>query len=104
MDWFGLQLDDGWELMLYRLRRGSPPAGPADPAAGLVDPASRATLIAPDGTTRVMPLPAWSFVETATWTSPASGIRYPSAWRLRYPAAESADLPGMPHLIALTHL
>ena len=22
-DWFGLQLDDGWELMLYRLRRQS---------------------------------------------------------------------------------
>jgi predicted secreted hydrolase len=105
-DWFGLQLDDGWELMLYRLRRSSSQAGPAGlpapgaaaasatdpahPAAGLADPASRATLIAPDGTTRVMPLSAWQFVETATWTSPATGIRYPSAWRLRYPAAGAA--------------
>jgi predicted secreted hydrolase len=78
-DWFALQLDDGWELMLYRLRRRA--------GAGLVDPASRATLIAPDGHATVLPPAAWRLAATAFWTSPATGIRYPSAWSLSLPAA-----------------
>ena len=38
-DWFGLQLDDGWEVMLYLLRHQD----------GTVDPASSGTLIDPQG-------------------------------------------------------
>jgi predicted secreted hydrolase len=88
-DWFALQLDDGWELMLYRLRRRTGTA--ADPAV-LADPASRATLIAPDGRTQVLPPGAWTLAETAAWTSPASGTRYPAAWRLSLPAAGGPPL------------
>lgn len=97
-DWFALQLDDGWELMLYRLRRG-PPAPPgagatrraAVPAAAdQIDPASLATWIAPDGHTQTFPLAALRFAEIDHWTSPASRTRYPSGWRLTQPGAGPA--------------
>ncbi|HEV3078053.1 MAG TPA: lipocalin-like domain-containing protein [Thermoanaerobaculia bacterium] len=123
-DWFGLQLDDGWELMLYRLRR-RPPAAPAGAATPLrapatgesraghrtefqpavaeqADPASLATLIAPDGRTTRLPLSSVQFAATGAWTSPASHARYPSGWRLRLPGAGSAalDLTVQPLLAA----
>ncbi|MBV8202331.1 MAG: carotenoid 1,2-hydratase [Acidobacteria bacterium] len=113
-DWFALQLDDGWELMLYRLRRrppavaaaggaaaGVPPrATAAAAAADLADPASLVTLIAPDGGTERFPLAALRFAATATWTSPASHVRYPAGWRLTLPAAGLAafDLGVQPLL------
>lgn len=76
-DWFALQFDDETELMVYRLRRTD---GSADPlsAGTLVDEAGVATpLAAADVTTAV----------TETWTSPASGIRYPVAWSMTVPSA-----------------
>jgi len=88
-DWFALQLDDGWELMLYRLRR-RPPAAAAAGAADQADPASLATLIAPDGRTTRVPLSAVQFAATGAWTSPASQVRYPSGWRLTLPGAGPA--------------
>ena len=45
-DWFSLQLDDGWEVMLYLLRHKD----------GTVDPASSGTLIDPQGQTRHLKL------------------------------------------------
>ena len=97
-DWFALQLDDGWELMLYRLRR-RPPAAAAG-AADLADPASLATLIAPDGRTTRYPLAALHFTATGAWTSLASHARYPSGWRLTLPGAGPAafDLTVQPLL------
>jgi predicted secreted hydrolase len=82
-DWFSLQLDDGWELMLYRLRRRGAAA----------DPASRATLIAPNGRTTLFSLDALRLSETAHWTSPASRVRYPAGWRLALPTGGAAS-PG----------
>lgn len=82
-DWFALQLDDGWEVMLYRLRRRS---------AAAADPASRATLIAPDGRTTLFSLDALRLSETAHWTSPASRVRYPAGWRLTLPAGAGSRL------------
>ncbi|HVR09925.1 MAG TPA: lipocalin-like domain-containing protein [Thermoanaerobaculia bacterium] len=113
-DWFALQLDDGWELMIYRLRRSpgvataaasappaapAPAAPPAPPAAtGIADPASLVTLIAPDGRTYRFPLTAMRFTVTGAWTSPASHVRYPAGWRLTLPAAGPAafDLAVQP--------
>jgi len=99
-DWFALQLDDGWELMLYRLRR-RPPAAAAG-AADQADPASLATLIAPDGRTTRVPLSAVRFAATSTWISPASHVRYPSGWRLTLPGTGPAafDLTVQPLLAA----
>jgi len=71
-DWFGIQLSDGSELMLYRLRD----------AAGRATPFSSGTFVPPSGT----PVPvAWdgvAFQETARWTSPRTKATYPAGWRI----------------------
>ena len=75
-DWFSLQLDDGWEVMVYQLRL----------ADGSADPLSDGVLIDPDG--RKVPLEWGSDVRldvTGSWTSPIDGARYPSGWRLVVP-------------------
>jgi len=76
-DWFALQLDDGRELMLYRLRRRD----------GGVDPASQGTLVAADGSSRALDRDAVDALTLAHWTSPRGGTRYPARWRLRVPSA-----------------
>jgi predicted secreted hydrolase len=76
-DWLALQLDDGRDLMVYRLRRRD----------GTADARSSGTLIAVDGATR--PLAAGDVILDALdhWTSPRSRVRYPSRWRLAIPGA-----------------
>jgi predicted secreted hydrolase len=75
-DWFALQLDDGWEMMVYRLRL----------ADGGADDTSDGVLIAPDGSRSPL---AWgtevTVDETGSWTSPIDGAVYPSGWRVRVP-------------------
>ncbi len=75
-DWFALQLDGGWELMVYRLRRAD---GSASPFSGgtLVDPAGRTTTLAVGEDVRVE--------ATGSWTAP-DGATYPSGWRVSVPA------------------
>jgi predicted secreted hydrolase len=71
-DWFALQLDDGSELMLYRMRT----------ADGNATPFSSGTFVPPRGA--AVPV-AWSGVrltESARWTSPRSRARYPAGWRI----------------------
>lgn len=75
-DWLSLQLDDGRDLMLYRLRG---PVGETDFALG--------TFVAPDGTSVTLAADAWTWAPGRTWTSPRTGADYPVAWRLRVPAA-----------------
>ncbi|MBK7782482.1 MAG: carotenoid 1,2-hydratase [Ardenticatenia bacterium] len=86
-DWFSLQLDDGRDLMLFQLREHG----------GGVAASSSGSLIAADG--RVRPLGRSDFDLTVTdrWTSPRSGARYPSGWRLAIPSA-SLDLVLEPQL------
>lgn len=74
-DWFGLRLDDGRELMLYRLRR----------ADGSADPASAVTLVAEDGSARSLPLARFTFEARSTWTSPRTEAAYPASWRVACP-------------------
>ncbi|MGB0712147.1 MAG: lipocalin-like domain-containing protein [Gammaproteobacteria bacterium] len=75
-DWFSLQLDDGRDLMFYRMRRKD----------GGTDPASGGVLVARDGTST--PISARDALLTPLhhWTSDHSGRRYPVEWRLRLPA------------------
>jgi predicted secreted hydrolase len=71
-DWFALQLDDGSELMLYRMRK---PDGSATPF-------SSGTFVPPRGA--AVPI-GWNEVrltESVYWKSPRSGARYPAAWRI----------------------
>ena len=66
-DWFSLQLDDGWEVMLYLLRHQD----------GSVDPASSGTLIDPQGHARHLNLADFTVKPTGAWTSPHSQAKYP---------------------------
>jgi predicted secreted hydrolase len=75
-DWFSLQLDDGRELMLYRMRLKDDG----------VDAASSGTLIERDGATRPLALAEFAVEPTGHWTSPRGG-EYPSGWRVRVPSA-----------------
>ncbi len=72
-DWFSIQLDDNREVMLYRLRQTD----------GRTTLQSSGSLIARSGATTYLPLSAFSIESTATWVSPHTAARYPSAWRLR---------------------
>lgn len=76
-DWFALQLEDGRDLMLYRLRR----------ADGSSDPLSKGTLVGPQGESRHLALKDFDLEVRGHWESPRSGARYPSRWRLRIPSA-----------------
>jgi predicted secreted hydrolase len=86
-DWLALQLSDGWDLMLYRLRR----------VDGAADPASSGTLIAPDGSSRPLRLADFQLEGSGEWRSPRSGARYPRRWRVRVPG-EALDLDVRPLL------
>ncbi|HEX3557045.1 MAG TPA: lipocalin-like domain-containing protein [Thermoanaerobaculia bacterium] len=86
-DWFALQLSDGSDLMLYRLRRQD----------GAADPASSGTVVAPSGEARHLRLADFQIAPSGEWRSPRSGARYPARWRLRIPA-EELDLEVRPLL------
>jgi predicted secreted hydrolase len=75
-DWFALQLDDGRDLMFYRLRRRD----------GSADPFSSGTLVAADGSVKLLPLDQVQLEVVSWWTSPKSGGRYPAVWRMRIPS------------------
>ena len=71
-DWFALQLSDGSELMLYRMRLRD--------GDGAASPFSAGTFVPRSGPPRPI---AWADVSIAprsTWTSPRSGARYPAVW------------------------
>lgn len=74
-DWFGLQLEDGTVLMFAQIRTADGP-----PQAIF-----QGTLAWPDG--RQEPIRAQDFQLEALerWTSPVTGITYPSGWRVRFP-------------------
>ncbi|MGV3523096.1 MAG: lipocalin-like domain-containing protein [Candidatus Sericytochromatia bacterium] len=76
-DWFSLQLADGRELMLYQLRTRS----------GGIDSHSAGSLMAADGSSQTLKATDFTITPTDTWTSPRSGIRYPSGWRVTVPQA-----------------
>lgn len=75
-DWFAIQLDDGRELMLYRLRR----------ANGTTEPLSSGTWVERDGRSHHLPLASFTIESDRTWTSSRSGGVYPAHWRVRVPS------------------
>ena len=74
-DWLALQLADGRDVMVYRMRRQD----------GRRDPHSRATVVAADGSYRVLPMEAFRMRPTGWWQSPDTGERYPAGWDLEIP-------------------
>ena len=74
-DWLALQLDDGRDLMFYRLRRRD----------GTADPFSAGSIVDARGAARALSRDDVRIDVLGTWTSPASRVRYPSGWRLIVP-------------------
>jgi predicted secreted hydrolase len=74
-DWFSLQLDNGRELMIYRIRR----------ADGSADPFSAGTMVDVDGRPTTLKADDFKLVPGRTWKSPVTGAVYPVAWQVRLP-------------------
>lgn len=74
-DWFSLQLDDRSELMLFRLRRSD----------GTIDPYSAGTFVDAEGHARHLTASDFTLTPGNTWTSPATGGRYPVEWTIAVP-------------------
>lgn len=81
-DWFALQLDDGSDLMLYRIRGRD----------GRATPFSSGTFVTPDGKPGAITWRDVRLTSTGEWRSPKTRARYPSGWRLEI---ASLDLQGM---------
>jgi predicted secreted hydrolase len=73
--------------MYFQIRRGD----------GTVEPVSGGTLVEPDGRTRRLAHDDVRLDVLDHWTSPESGARYPSRWRLAVPR-EGLDLRIEPWL------
>ena len=86
-DWFSIQLGDGSELMVYRLREEDGGTG-AFSAGTFVDSAGEATRLEAD---------AFVLEPLGQWTSPEGGT-YPSGWRVRVPSL-ALDLTVTPRLV-----
>jgi predicted secreted hydrolase len=81
-DWLGAQLEDGRELMFFRLRR-------RDGSSARVD----GTLVTTDGSSRALDTKGSELEPQGEWTSPESGVTYPAGFRLDLPAeALSLDI------------
>ncbi len=85
-DWFSLQLTDGREVMLYRLRDRS---GATDFARG--------TLVSASGAARYLAPDEWTVRATKTWKSETTGAEYPARWTVELPA-EGLRLELLPEL------
>lgn len=78
-DWLALQLDDGRDLMLYRLRRRD----------GRTGEFSGGSLVAADGTSRQLGARDFTLEARGNWRSPRGGI-YPASFRISVPSEQLA--------------
>jgi len=76
-DWFALQLDDGRDVMLYRIRG----------ADGATDPASAGLVVAADGDTWALSPADFQLTPRRRWRS-SRGVAYPVTWRVQVPSAD----------------
>jgi predicted secreted hydrolase len=74
-DWFSVQLDNGADVMLFRLRR----------ADGSIDPHSAGTYIDPEGHPTHLKQSDFSLEPVALWHSPHTRASYPVRWRIQVP-------------------
>ncbi|TVQ42074.1 MAG: carotenoid 1,2-hydratase [Wenzhouxiangella sp.] len=83
-DWFALHLDDGRDLMVYRLRNHE----------GEASPWSAGALVDSDGGSRTLRYADFSAQPLDWWRDP-EGHRWPLAWRISVPGAD-LDLTTRP--------
>lgn len=71
---FSLQLENGWELLLFQTHRRD----------GTGVPVPSGMLVYEDGSSRRLSRDELTLTETGYWTSP-EGVRYPAAWKIAVP-------------------
>ena len=76
-DWLSLQLEDGRDVMLYRLRTEE----------GTASPFSAGSIVDPDGRVTRFAAAEFEMRPGRTWRSPETGAAYPVAWTVRVPSA-----------------
>lgn len=81
-DWFSLQLDDGCEVMWYRLRRRD----------GAADRWSRGCVVDRDGTTLPLRVEDVTATPEGAWRAADGRAAYPARWRLQAVGAAPFDL------------
>jgi predicted secreted hydrolase len=86
-DWFSVQLDNGVELMLYRMRNRD----------GTIDPHSSGTIIERDSGTRHLTITEFTAMPGRRWTSSKTGTSYPVEWTIALPG-HSTELRVTPLL------
>lgn len=86
-DWLSLQLDDGRDLMLYRLRQRD----------GATDPHSAGVLVGKRGEAQHLGAAEFSLTPLRYWRSEATGVSYPVAWRVQVPS-QRLDLDVKPRM------
>lgn len=84
-DWMAGHLDDGRDLMVCRVRRGD--GSESDFGFG--------SLVHPDGRVTILGQGDFSLTPQDVWTSPETGIQYPSNWDIRLPG-EGLSLTAVP--------
>jgi predicted secreted hydrolase len=76
-DWLCAQLENHTELMLFQIRRND----------GSVDPFSAGTFVDAQGRPRHLRRADFELVPSGeTWTSPLTGAKYPTRWKVRVPS------------------
>lgn len=74
-DWYGFQLDDQTELMLYHV--DPPSSGVLEDGGTFVDAAGQGVKVGAKD---------FSIAQTGRWSSPAFGRTYPMGWRIEVPS------------------
>ena len=77
-DWFALQLEDGRDVMVYRLRRND----------GRTDRHSAGIVVDAEGNAQVLSAEDFMLTPQRDWQSGITGSRYPVAWSLELPAED----------------
>ena len=93
-DWTGVQLNDGSEIMCYRMRRND---GSSDPAGTTL------VHVLPDGTLKTLAANEFQWQPTHSWTSPKTQTHYPIGARLTFsgrtlelkPLCDGQELDGL---------
>ncbi len=86
-DWFALQLNDGRDIMFYKMRRKD----------GSMDRYSNGTIVYKNGETQSLNVEDVDLEEIDYWQSPHSNVRYPSTWKIRIPK-ENLELTVEPFM------
>jgi predicted secreted hydrolase len=83
-DWFAVQLANGHQYMLYYIR---------DSSGAIV--ASLGTEVGPGGRTTHLDSSSISETTTGSWTSPSTGIKYGSGWKVTVPGGYLTITPDL---------